>query len=101
MTSFTVTQAKAKLSAVLRRIKRGETVLITERGRPIARLGPAMPADEPEDERLRRMIAAGVLLPPRRPMSAREWKRFLAAPRTPDPDGAVHQALLDDRYEGR
>ena len=101
MTSVNVTEAKAKLSAVLRRVKRGETIVITERGRPIARLGPALPQDETEDERIRRLEETGVILPPRNPMSKREWIRFVMKRGPKDPHGAVLAALLVERAEGR
>ncbi|MFZ0218476.1 MAG: type II toxin-antitoxin system prevent-host-death family antitoxin, partial [Candidatus Dormiibacterota bacterium] len=42
-------------SAVLRRVKAGEAVEITERGRTVARIVPATPSDDP----LMRLIAEG------------------------------------------
>jgi len=41
MKTVTVTKLKASLSEVLRQVKAGEEVLVSERGRPIARLMPA------------------------------------------------------------
>ncbi len=36
-------EAKNKLSALLERVERGEEILITRRGKPVAKLVPAMP----------------------------------------------------------
>jgi prevent-host-death family protein len=41
MKTATVSKLKASLSEYLRRVKAGEEVLVTERGRPIAKLSPA------------------------------------------------------------
>ena len=101
MTTVTLSEAKAKLSAVLRRVKRGETILITERGRPVARIEPARPSDESIDARIRRLEEAGVVTPPRRPMSRRAWLALLTRPGPPDPHGAVRRALREDRDESR
>lgn len=49
MSSVTVAEAKARLSEVLDRVERGEDVVITRRGRPVARMcrveGPRKPLD--------------------------------------------------------
>ncbi len=53
-----VRELKAQLSEYLRRVKAGETVIITERGRPIGRIVP-----EPEmlEEKLQRLVDAGLV----------------------------------------
>jgi prevent-host-death family protein len=64
---YPVHEAKAKLSEILRRVKQGRAVTISERGRLIARVVPIEPpADLPT--RLRQLEADGVLL--RRPKRA-------------------------------
>lgn len=60
MKRATITEAKNGLSALLDQVKSGETILITDRGVPVARLGPAR-AFEDDDDRLRRLERAGVL----------------------------------------
>jgi prevent-host-death family protein len=49
MSTITVAEAKAHLSEVLDRVERGEEVVITRRGKPVARVscveGPKMPLD--------------------------------------------------------
>lgn len=52
-----VRQLKSQLSEYLRRVKAGEMVIITERGRPIARI---IPEPETLDEKIQRLIDAGL-----------------------------------------
>lgn len=51
-----VRELKASLSASLRRVSQGESIVITDRGRPVARL---VPPDVPEG--LARLLRAGRL----------------------------------------
>ncbi|MBM3583993.1 MAG: type II toxin-antitoxin system prevent-host-death family antitoxin [Alphaproteobacteria bacterium] len=48
-------EAKTHLSALLDRVARGETIEITRRGKPVARL---VPATEPEEARRQRAAEA-------------------------------------------
>lgn len=53
MKSFGVFEAKNRLSELLDLVERGEEVVITRRGKPVARLAPALNAGETSpDERL-------------------------------------------------
>ena len=45
MTIASISEAKAKLSALLDRVRTGETITITDRGVPVAQLKPVAPAD--------------------------------------------------------
>lgn len=67
MTTASVSELKAKLSAYLREVRRGGEVQVTDRGVPIARLVPLPPehdADDSTSNQLRqRQIVAGVLRP--------------------------------------
>jgi prevent-host-death family protein len=60
-----VRELKNKLSAYLDRVKDGEEVVVTDRGKPVARLVPI----DRSTERLNQLIAAGLVTPPRRPKS--------------------------------
>mgnify|MGYP001614634650 CR=1 FL=1 len=62
--AYSIYQAKAKLSELLRSVKRLRPVIITDRGRPVARVIPYV-ASAPEtlDERLSRLDSIGALLP--------------------------------------
>ena len=50
-------ELKSKLSEYLRRVKKGETIIITERGKIVAELGPAKQSVE---ERIWAMVDAGL-----------------------------------------
>ncbi|MGO8994539.1 MAG: type II toxin-antitoxin system Phd/YefM family antitoxin [Polyangiaceae bacterium] len=64
MASYPVYEAKARLSALLREVKAHREVIITERGKRIARLVPfADDADETLDARIERLAARGVIEP--------------------------------------
>lgn len=49
MTTYSIYDAKAKLSELLRQVKAGQLVTITERGKPIARVSPYSPLSSVED----------------------------------------------------
>lgn len=51
-----VRELRQNLSVYLRRVERGETLDVTEHGRPVARLSPAPP---PEASVLERLVAEG------------------------------------------
>jgi prevent-host-death family protein len=58
MTSVGVRELRQRASELLRLVERGETVEITDRGRPVALLGPL-----PTGSRLEQLRAAGELEP--------------------------------------
>jgi prevent-host-death family protein len=57
-----VAELRQNLSLYLRRVGKGERLIVTDRNRPVAELGPA-PSAGPE---LDRLIAEGRVSPPRR-----------------------------------
>jgi prevent-host-death family protein len=64
MKSYSTYEAKSKFSEILRRVReRGETVLVSYHGRPVAEIRPLPEAssDEPLAERVERLREAGVL----------------------------------------
>lgn len=96
MRTATITETKNNLSALLDLVRGGETVLILDRGRPVARLESALvePTDEGRVERLERR---GLV---------RRGRCGLAAVlegTSPQPaaGGSVVEALLEDRASGR
>jgi prevent-host-death family protein len=97
MRRASITEAKAKLSALLDLVRAGDTVVIVERGRPVAHLVPAVEADDPEG-RLARLERAGLITRPKR--SPVDVEAFLANPR-PDLGGGLVELLLEERREGR
>ncbi|HKC25239.1 MAG TPA: type II toxin-antitoxin system prevent-host-death family antitoxin [Thermoanaerobaculia bacterium] len=61
MKKATISETKNNLSALIRRVKNGETILIVDRDTPVARLEPIRPSDETDDERLARLEKAGII----------------------------------------
>ena len=96
MRTTTVSQLKMSLSAYLRQVKAGEEVVVTEHGRPIARLLPlTAPAAIPEH--LRELEAQGLVKRGTKPLPANFWD----LPRPADPSGSIRAALIREREEGR
>jgi prevent-host-death family protein len=95
-----VAELKAKLSAYLERVKAGEEVIVTERGKAIARVIPFSRieplTDDEERAELEELIRAGLVRPARVPLGP----DFLEKPRPADPNDAVLKALLQERQEG-
>lgn len=92
MVTAGVAQLKARLSEYLARVQGGEEVVVTDRGRPIARLVPT----GGDDERLIEMEGRGLA----RIGSMRLPKGFLHEP-LPETTASVVEALIDERREGR
>lgn len=93
--SVNIADLKSRLSAHLKCVKAGEEIVITERGKAIAKIVPytrsgATPA-EYED-----MIKSGQI----RPGSGKLPKDFFTRPRAVDPDGLLLKALLEERESG-
>jgi prevent-host-death family protein len=61
----TISEAKNGLSALLDRVRHGESILITDRSRPVARLEPVVSSGSDEG-RLARLERAGVIRRARR-----------------------------------
>lgn len=96
MRTATVTQAKNGLSALLDVVRNGESVLILDRGIPVARLEPALAA--PDDARLARLERAGIV---RRGTGKPVPLARLAKPARGKADMRVVEALIQERREGR
>ena len=98
MKAAKVSELKASLSKYLARVKRGEQVVITERGRPVAKLVPMPPRatgiSEAEWSRLLDLQRRGILEMPEDPIIPKE---FWAMPRGEDPTGSVVRQLIEDR----
>jgi prevent-host-death family protein len=97
MKTATITEAKNQLSALIDQVQAGETIVILERGRPVARLEPIAAYADPTG-RLARLERAGII------------KVGTAPPpvdlmRQPPPklanSASVLDALLEERRSGR
>lgn len=96
MQQVSIAQLKVHLSKYLEVVRAGEEVLITDRGRPVAKLSPLWSAGQ-QDTHLDSLIRTGVARPPRGSFPADFWDR----PRPQDPDGRTLTVLLEERAEGR
>lgn len=79
-----VRELKAKLSEYLQRVAKGERIVVTDRGRPCAELGPI-----PSQSSLQRGFDEGWIEPPRRTQ--------LGAPLLLQSQTTVADVLGDDR----
>jgi len=94
MKKASISELKNQLSAYLQRVRAGQTVVVYDRGRPIARIDRI--ADEDDDDLIAQLQRAGIVTPPREPLPL----EMLRAP-LPHAEHGVLDALLQDRAEGR
>lgn len=88
-----VAQLKAKLSEYLARVRAGEEILITDHGRPVARIVPATS----DEEQLAELERKGLIRVGRMQLS----DDFFDGPRPSETDAGVTEALIEERREGR
>lgn len=102
MKKASISNLKAHLSRYVDAVKSGEEVIVTERGRPVARLGPLSEEQAPHG-RVAQLVREGRMRPPTRPAAVLELlARGEGASGAPaDPDGTSLAALLDERAKGR
>lgn len=97
MKTESISGAKNKLSALIRRVQKGEPVLITDRGVPVAKLVPVQLGEGVPDRIVALAQQGLVRLPERRPDAA-----WLDLPRpVPTPGPGIVEYLLDERRAGR
>jgi prevent-host-death family protein len=94
MKTASVSTLKSSLSEFLAAVRRGEEVVITDRGVPVGRI---VPVDGPEAGRARfaRLVKQAILSP-----ASRERRKPLLPPRGRKPAGVL-AALLAEREESR
>ncbi len=100
MRSVNIAELKNKLSSYVAYAKAGETIVVRDRNRPVAKLIPFVGGDASEDDLA--LVAAGHM---RLGAGTLTMEEILAMPRgrmTPEAEarGAATQAVLDDRNEG-
>lgn len=86
---------KSRLSEYVRRAKAGEGVVVTDRGKPVARLGPLEGATALEG-RLEELARAGLV---RRPVASLDPDLLVQA-RPGDPEGRSLEMVLEERAQG-
>lgn len=89
----TIATLKASLSELLASVRAGEEVVVTDRGRPVARIVPYEPAGSEIDD----LVRAGRVRRSHGGLPADFWRR----PRPSDPEGRLLAALLAERESGR
>jgi len=95
MRTAAIAELKASLSEYLSSVTQGEEVIVTNRGRPVAKIVPyALEGDE--DEHRLDLIRRGLLKPGKGPLSA----EFLNRRKHRDIEGELLKALLEDREAG-
>lgn len=85
-------ELKNRLGRYLRQVQTGETILITERGRPVAELRPLSPAAIELDVQLQRLAAQGVVRLPTRRKSPKIQRVTLPGP-------PLSQTIVEDRED--
>jgi len=90
-----ISKLKANLREYLNHVKAGNEILITDQGKPVARLVPISRA-KTERKSLARMERQGLI----RLGSGKLPRRFWSLPKPQDPKGLVRKALLDERNSG-
>lgn len=97
MDKATVSKLKDNLSAYLRKVRAGHSVVIYDRDVPIARIERIEDSGHTPD-RLALLRAQGIVQPPARSLPAKRLRQLLE----PLPaKAALATALRDDRAEGR
>lgn len=93
MKSATITEVKNQLSAIIDRVKAGESVVVTDRGQPVATIEPVR-ADADDEARLVRLERSGIIRPASKAPPALPTSPLVAGRSAVD-------ALIDERRSGR
>jgi prevent-host-death family protein len=89
MRMVNISDLKAQLSSHIQLVREGEEVLVCDRNNPVARIVPCVLEDQPEQER--RLVARGVLLPPRKKRgSSISW---------PEPPGTIPDEVMEQVWQ--
>jgi prevent-host-death family protein len=98
MKKASISEAKNNLSALIHSVQGGSSVLIVDRGVPVARLEPVQGLEALDEDRLARLVRQGIVRPARGAVAS----DVLAM----NPPKVRHGAsgirvLLDERRDGR
>jgi prevent-host-death family protein len=95
--SLGIRDAKINLSKVMKKVKEGQEVIITERGKPIGRIIPFSPKNFSLEERIRILEDQGLIDP-----VPKNSERRLPPP-LPAPEGLAQKYLQEgrNRWQGR
>jgi len=98
MKRATLTETKNNLSALVDQVQHGETILILDRGRPVARLASVLGEEDDPEGRLARLERQGVL---RRALAPPPREVLMAKPPRASEGASALEALLTERRDGR
>jgi prevent-host-death family protein len=98
MVVATITEAKNRLSALIDQVRAGQSVLIVDRGTPVARLESAISAAPDAEGRIARLERAGAVRAASRPPVT---ELLLTSPPSPRAGASGVATLLEERREGR
>ena len=96
MKTTAISELKAHLSDYLKQVKSGNEVLVTDRGKPVARIVPISSKTRFRGS-FSRMEKEGLI----KLGSGKLPNDFWTMPRAEDPQGLVLKALLEERENGR
>ena len=97
MTTAAVSELKALLSKYLTKVKAGEEVVVTDRGKPIAKIVPIKRSDQDLSPQLMMLERAGLARIGTGALTDAFWR----LPRPRDKKGAALKALLREREDSR
>ncbi len=86
-----IREFKEQLSGHIREVKKGATLVITERGKPVARLLPVAPANASVEEKLHQLVKTGAISWSGRKLSPDALAIPVRGPKT------VAEMLIEDR----
>lgn len=98
MKRASITETKNQLSALLKLVRRGHTVVIMDRNQPVAQLVPVLPETSDDEERLARLEKQGII---RRSKTTKPNPLLLQPPPKAKKGASILRALLQEREEGR
>lgn len=98
MKTATLTHTKNHLSALIDQVRHGETILILDRGRPVARLTSVLAEESASPEgRVARLERQGIL----NRAEAAKSPHLFSRPRPRASGPGVLDALIEERRDGR
>ena len=99
MKKATLTETKNRLSALIDEVRAGETILVLDRGRPVARIESIL-ADEQGASvgRLERLERQGLVTRPKAPVSRKVLEK---SPPRPRRGAHASKRLAEERAAGR
>jgi len=98
MLTAEVAELQVALTHYLEQVQAGQDVVVTDRGKEIARLVPMQRSSPAASGDYADLVARGLIIPATQKASADDFRDL---PRLSDPDGLLLKALLEEREETR